>query len=318
MLNWKEVVDGIYLVKENTNRVNRLNSLIIENKDESNILIDANYPFNDIDLLYSEIEDAYQLIFSHGHLDHTAHAFYHENKYHTPIFCPIQEKEYLTDLDQLMSIVGFKTLNLEEDYRTMVKEYMKYSECEEINTYIPGEHFFESQHFLINTIHIPGHSPGHTAFCIQSKRNNSPQILYVADIGSHPYYGDLNSDLKEYRKSINKLEKIYFNNDVILIPAHGNYYLQKDEAFFERIREKIDSNEKKILDCLNKNEYKPIEQIVEERILTPPERIFEPIKNLYYLWDGGMILNHLRELTDKNIVQEIKGINFLHNKYKLK
>ncbi|TFG00695.1 MAG: MBL fold metallo-hydrolase [Promethearchaeota archaeon] len=317
MLVWKELIDGICLVKEDSSRVNILNSLVIEPKNHANILIDTNYPFDDIDNLYSEIGKVEFLLFSHGHLDHTAHAFYHQKKYKTPIYIPVQESEYITNIETLSDKIGFKMLNLEDKYLMMIKKYMKFDLCNNVNSYNPGEDNFQSRNFIINTIHIPGHSPGHTAFSIKSKDEDSKAILYVSDIGSHPYYGDLSSNLTEYRKSIDKLEKIYLNGEYILIPAHGTYYLDKDKDFFNRIRDKIDSNEMKIIDSLNSHNYKSIKEIVEQRILTSADKIFEPIKELYYIWDGGMILNHLDELYEKNIVEKIKGNTFLDNKYKL-
>jgi glyoxylase-like metal-dependent hydrolase (beta-lactamase superfamily II) len=318
MLTWNNLTDGISLVKERSNRTNRLNSLIIEDHEGPDILIDSNYPFDDIDQLYSRIDAPAKLLCSHGHLDHTAHAFYHLNKYKTQIVCPIQEKDYLTNFEHLLDIIGFKKLNLDSKYRMMTKEYMKFSECEEVSTFSPGKDNFQTNHYKIESIHIPGHSPGHTAFSIQSFNNKSTPILFVSDIGSHPYYGDLNSNLTEYRNSIDKLEKIYLSKNYFLIPAHGNYYLEREDDFFERIRQKINKNKKKILASLKRDAFLSIKELVEMRILTPPERIFQPIKDLYYLWDGGMILNHMRELLKEDKVQEIKDEIFLQNKYKLK
>ena len=318
-LNWNKLINGVYLVKENSNRVNRLNSLIIEDNGLTNsILIDANYPFNAIDELYSKINTSKMLIFSHGHLDHTAHAFYHQEKFNTPLFCPIQETDYITSLDKLMERVGFKKLNLKEKYSMMVKNYIKFQECKKVNSFIPGEENFEFKSFLIETIHIPGHSPGHTAFKISSKYNNKRNILYVADIGSHPYYGDLNSDIIQYRKSIDKLEKMYLNDDYILVPAHGNFYNVKDEDFFNRIREKIDSNKKNVINSLSKEKPQSLRKLIEKRIITPKERIFEPIKELYYLWDGGMINQHLNELIIENRVKKIEKNDFFSHEYLLK
>ena len=37
-----------------------------------------------------------------------------------------------------------------------------------------------------------------------------------------------NSDITQFRESIDKLEKIYYEDDYILVPAHGNYYINKD------------------------------------------------------------------------------------------
>jgi glyoxylase-like metal-dependent hydrolase (beta-lactamase superfamily II) len=319
MLMWKKLIDGVYLVKEKSNRVNKLNSLVIhKNENAQPVLIDANYPFDAIDELYSQINSAKILLFSHGHLDHSAHAFYHQEKYKTPLFCPFQEKHYLTDLDKLMDIVGFNRLKLKAPYKMMVREYIKFQECQNVNTFVPGEDTFKNGSFLIETIHIPGHSPGQTAFKIISCNGVRKKVLYVADIGSHPYYGDLNSDIFQYRKSIDKLERIYLNDDFILVPAHGNYYIQEEKNFFNRIREKIDRNKQKVINSLSKKRPKSLKELVEERIITPKERIYKPIEDLYYLWDGGMINQHLRELKQENRVKKIEKNDFLSNEYILK
>ncbi|MBD3214768.1 MAG: hypothetical protein GF311_19310, partial [Candidatus Lokiarchaeota archaeon] len=180
MLTWNNFTDGIFLVKERTNRTNRLNSLIVKNQEGPDILIDTNYPFDDIDQLYSRVDAPAKLLCSHGHLDHTAHAFYHLKKYETPIFCPIQEQDYLTNFERLLDIVGFKKLHLASKYRMMTREYMKYSECEEVSTFSPGKDNFQTDHYMIESIHVPGHSPGHTAFSIQSYNDELTPILYVS------------------------------------------------------------------------------------------------------------------------------------------
>ncbi|TXT63405.1 MAG: hypothetical protein BAJALOKI1v1_730003 [Promethearchaeota archaeon] len=317
MLTWNKLIDNLYLVKEDSDRVNRLNSLIIQGNEEySSVLIDANYPFAEIDALYSKIKKAKMLIFSHGHLDHTAHAFYHQEKYGTTAYCPVQEREYLTDLDALMELVGFNKLGLTQDYRKMIKYYIKFKECEKVTTFDPGNISFKTENFIIKTIHIPGHSPGHTAFELSStKKKTQRKILYVSDIGSHPYYGDLNSNISQYRDSIDKLEHIYLNGDYILVPAHGNYYIKKDRTFFERIRNKININKEKVLNSLNSHKAKSLRKLVDERIITPPERVYEPIRELYYLWDGGMINQHLIELINEQKVKKIKKADFLSHKY---
>lgn len=316
MLNWDQLTDDIYLVKEESSRVNKLNSLVIQEKGSINpILIDANYPFDCIDELYSKIKRAKMLIFSHGHLDHTGHAFYHQEHYDTPLFCPIQEKDYLTNLDSLMDRVGFTKLDLKDTYKMMVTEYMKFQECSVVHSFIPGEDTFECGAFKIETIHIPGHSPGQTAFRISSEQDDFRNILYVADIGSHPYYGDQNSDISIYRDSIDKLEEIYLNGDYILVPAHGHHYIEVDPEFFNRIRNKINKNKQLVLEALHENKPTSIRELVERRIITPEDRIVEAIKDLYYLWDGGMIYQHLQELIKENRVNEIKQDGFLSNEY---
>lgn len=318
MLTFERIQDNIDLIKENRRRTNIINSLTISNDTRTKfVLIDANYPFDDIDQLHETLGSAKKtLLFSHFHLDHTAHAFYHQKKYNVPIYIPIQEKDYLTDLNKLMEVVGISDLNIEESYKILVKKYMKFQECPTVNTYIPGRDNFEIGDIVIKSLHIPGHSPGHTAFQIENNHRDKG-ILYVSDIGSHPYYGDFNSDLDQYKKSIDYLEQIYLSGEYILIPAHGTIYREKDENFFNRIRKRINKNREKVLKALSRKKAKTLKEMVEERIITPKERVFEPIRGMYFLWDGGIIYQHLKELEKENRVLRTEGTNFLTQKFKL-
>ncbi len=318
MLEFDPLTKNVWLLREEKPRPNSLNSLLIENKrDKSIALIDANYPFNCMDDLYAHIKaPARGVFYSHCHLDHVAHAFMHVEKYRTPIFCPVQEAMYVKSLNALMEMVGLKKLGLTASYEMMVNRYMKFEECDEVNTYVPGEQSWDLEEVLVETIHTPGHSPGHTAFVISPKGlTRGQKILYSGDIAGHPYYGDLNSNLKEFRESLYKIEKLYLSDDFILIPAHGKIYLEKDPDFFDRVRRKIDANEKKVLKALSKSQPKSIKDLVYEGIMTPLEKMVEIIKDLYSLWDGGQILLHLQDLVEKGLVQKVEEIDLLNDKY---
>jgi len=314
MLEYLKLSNNVYLVREDIKKINRLNSLMIElDQNNGTILIDANFSFDNIDELYSRIKSKVSaLIISHFHTDHSSRAFYHEEKYNTPLYCPIQEEKYLKSLSTMMEDAGFKRLGLSEAFLFFNNKMMKFKECKKLKTFNPGVDILEFSSIKLETIHIPGHSPGQTAFVINF---TSPKILYVSDIGSHPYYGDLTCDLKEYRNSIDKLEKIYLSDNFALIPAHGNIYLEKKERFFDKIRERIKINEQKVLKALSKTNPKSIKDLVLERIITPEERISQPLKDLYYLWDGGMIYQHILEFVENGIVEKIEEKDFLNDKY---
>ncbi|MFX1394045.1 MAG: MBL fold metallo-hydrolase [Promethearchaeota archaeon] len=318
MLNYTQLYNNIYIVKEDSTRTNILNSLLLEEEKEScTILIDTNYPFRAIDLLYSRLNYPVKaLILSHFHTDHTAHVFFHEQKFKTPIYCPVREGALLKSINDIMDSIGFSKLSLRDTYLMFAKKHMKFQECKQVNTYTPGNEIFNYSNIDIKTIHIPGHSPGHTAFIIESNKNiEDRKILYASDIGALPYCGDLNNNLKQYRESITKLEKIYLSDDFILIPSHGNFYIEKDDSFFKRIRGRIKKIETKILNSLSKTKPKSIKNLVDERILTPEKEIYPPIKDLYYLWDGGMILQHLNEFIEKQIIEKIEEKDLLNDKY---
>ncbi len=318
MLNYTELGKDVYIVRENTVRVNSLNSILIENAQDSQaILIDTNFTFQFVDDLYARIKSpARALIFSHCHTDHMASGFYHQEKHGTPLYCPFQEKDNLLSLEALMENSGFKALGLADTFKMFVERYIKFKEAKQVNTFDPGRDTLSYETVEIETIHIPGHSPGHTAFLIRSTiHDDNRKILFVSDIGSHPYYGDLNCSLKDYFDSIEKLEKIYLSDDHVLVPAHGTVYLKKDDDFFNRIRERIRNNEKKVFHALSKKNEKSIKEIVLEGIFTPLEKQNPYIKDLYLLWDGGMIHQHLLKFIERGLAKKVANKDFLNDKY---
>jgi glyoxylase-like metal-dependent hydrolase (beta-lactamase superfamily II) len=319
MLSYTELSNDIFLVKEPSDRHNIINSLLIEETDSGSILIDTNYPFGFIDELYKRIEPPVRGLYcSHCHLDHTAHAFYHQEKYGAPVYCPIQEADYLTSIDILMENAGFKKLGLNDSYIMMVRQYMKFQECESVNSFKPGIDSIIYSKGIIDTIHIPGHSPGQTAFLIKPHDDNQARkILYVSDIGSHPYYGDLNCSLKDYYKSLDKLERLYLSDDYILVPAHGTVYIEKNDKFFDKIRKRIEANEAKVLSALSRTVPKSIKDLVYEGVLTAPDRMNSLVKDLYLLWDGGMILQHIIDFRERKIVEKVEKKDLVNDKYLL-
>ena len=321
MLIYTELGKGFYLVQEDTDRGNKLNSLLLEDGTNSRvILIDSNYPFKFIDELYTRVKaPVLGIYYSHCHLDHTAHAYYHQEKYGAPIYVPVQEKEHLLSLDALMEDVGYNALGLKEMYFLIANDYMKFQECKTVNTFNPGIDTLDFDTFVIETIHIPGHSPGHTAFIIKRKiSNHSKKLMFIGDIGSHPYYGDLYCDLAKYRESLDKLETLYFSDDFILIPAHGTVKIEKDKDYFERIRERIKRNEQIVMNALNRTHPKSIRELVQkEYLFTSKERMHPIVKDGYLLWDGGMILLHFKEFLEQGIIKRVEEKSLLDDTYVL-
>ncbi|MFO8017661.1 MAG: MBL fold metallo-hydrolase [Promethearchaeia archaeon] len=305
MFERKSYSKEITLVREKSDRTNKLNSLLIQDDAKNlDLLIDGNYPLSNIDELYSALPNPV-CYFSHCHLDHTAHAYYIQENYDGTILCPEQEKGYLTSLKNIMDRVGFSELGLTESYKSLAEDYMKFKPCKKVSTFNPSQHIVELSNYTIEALHIPGHSPGHTAFAIKAKNSSDANVFYVSDIGSHPYYGDFNSNLPEYRNSIDKLEQIYHADTYILNPAHGKVYLEKEQDFFDRIRTKINKNGEKILAALSPSEPKSIRDLTYRWVLRSENRVNPLIKDLYLLWDGGMIYHHLQEFIAQGLVEKV-------------
>ncbi|HNX29598.1 MAG TPA: MBL fold metallo-hydrolase [Syntrophomonadaceae bacterium] len=140
---------------------------------------------------------------------------------------------------------------------------------------------------LLETIYTPGHCAGHCAFLF-------PHYGFVfsgdIDLGTFPWYANLNSSVGDFLASINKLKKI---KPEAIITGHGPGLVTKNiSAQLDAYRDIILFRELEIVKLLamGKNTipelaaYLPI-----YKKLPQPERVF-------YLYECMMILKHLEHL----------------------
>jgi len=79
------------------------------------------------------------------------------------------------------------------------------------------EQFIASDNFNIQAIHTPGHTPGSVCFYIPEFK-----VLFTGDtLYPGPLYAQLpESNLQQYGKSINKLNKL-FSSNLLILPGHN-------------------------------------------------------------------------------------------------
>ncbi|MBD3253915.1 MAG: MBL fold metallo-hydrolase, partial [Candidatus Lokiarchaeota archaeon] len=153
MLTYISLTENASIVKENTNRTNKINSLLlIDPTENTSILIDSNFPTKFIDNFYQNLKNPVSaLLLSHCHLDHSSRVYYHQNRYRTHLLCPIQEEDYLLSLDSLLTRVGIKKLGLTKTFKIFTNEYIKYKKIDKIETYQPGQDSFNYPKIQIQT-----------------------------------------------------------------------------------------------------------------------------------------------------------------------
>lgn len=124
----------------------------------------------------------------------------------------------------------------------------------------------------IEIIHTPGHSAGHCCFLING------EILFLGDVDlQFPWYGCLDSNVRDFLNSIELLKKI---SPKIAIPAHGEVVSGEElEARLEIYKSIVLERDKRIreLIALGKD---PVGKGVIYRRFPEPKQIYEHFERI--------------------------------------
>ncbi|MHA2280595.1 MAG: MBL fold metallo-hydrolase [Promethearchaeota archaeon] len=311
MLNYERLVDGIFLVRTNSSLGEQCNGILIKNIENSgNILIDCNFNYRELQELCDSLNNNIESYFvSHIHLDHVSNInFYEDNGY--KVRCPNPEDRYLKDMNIFMKENGMVDCGVDNIFRNIVYQKLSFKNLKNISAFKPGSTFYYGN-ISIETLHIPGHSPGHTAYLIRDKTKKRRNVLFVSDIGvekSGPWYGLKHCSLKDYRDSIKKLEDIYVNEDIVLTSAHGVTYFTKQQQIFKNVLKRIEVNEAKVLAIFNSEKPKALKEIILKGVyysVNHIKRLPSDMKKIHFFWEWYIILHHIIELIEKGVLKSI-------------
>ncbi len=169
------------------------------------------------------------------------------------------------------------------------------------------ETVFNDGEIRLQSIPLPGHSPGHTGYLINSP--NEPDILFVADIGLDDFgawYGFAYCDLADYRNSIAKLKEMYDQNQQILISSHSTPHFHDNPADLDRILNSISTTEAKIIQALTQKNGQTVTDLTFTGLYYPLrsiKRMWGGLRKLYYFWELYCIQNHLEDLQNNQKVK---------------
>ena len=320
MLKQKKIVDGIFLVYSDTKFWFKCGGILIKNDISGDILIDCNcFLEEEVKTLLKNKIDSYFV--SHMHLDHTYNLhFYEEHNSNIKIYCPIPENEYLTNFDTFLKDTGLNDSGLGELYRKISFESLHFKELNSVIGFTPGAEF-EFDNIKIKTVHIPSHSPGHTAFIIEDIKENKRKILFASDIGitnRGAWYGYTYSHLKDIKESVKKLEKIYFDDDFIVASGHGPIIFDKKPEIFNNIIRKMDGIDNKILNILSPNVPKSLDEIIHKGRFFgeehTPQSQDDPLlshRTFTSFLEHNMIMTHINDLIERNIITETNNNSWI-------
>ncbi len=187
-----EIAPNIYyLPGENKSRFPYCACLYIKGRDRR-VLIDAGMgPQNMAPVKKLGID---LLILTHCHIDHRLTRTEIPD---VPVWCHEKEEKFLQDKDQFFTAMGLKRSGLELD------ELFDFAQGRfgvEIEQRLNDGDRIDLGGITLETIHTPGHTPGHIAFFIPEH-----ELLFSGDIDLTtfgPFYGHDFADISDFLSSI--------------------------------------------------------------------------------------------------------------------
>jgi len=324
MLNYEKLEDGIFLVRSDSKFGGPCNGILINNIENSgNILIDCNFDNHEIQELYKRLNNELTAYYaSHTHLDHVSNIHYYEDL-GVKIYCPIPEDRYLKDMNIFMKENGMVDGGVDDIFSNMIFQGLNFKHLTRCTGFKPGTKFNYGK-IVLETIQIPGHSPGQTAYLIRDKTGVRRDILFVSDLGiekSGPWYGLKHCNLKTYRNSIEKVEDTYLHDssdDMILASGHGKSYNMKQPEIFRNALKRIEINEGKVLSMFHAGKPTKLNDITLKGVYYSEKHnksLFTDMKKIHFFWEWYIIFHHINELIEKNKLIEVDPE---HKSYMLK
>ncbi len=251
------------LMAENGGKYPDGNSLLVQGTEQT-VLIDPSVGLVNRQHTLPRID---RVLHSHCHEDHFAGSFLFQEK-------PWHFHEYdapsIKSLDALMEFYGYPA-HIDKPWRQKVVADFNFTSCLHPVPFRDGD-IFELGDCEIRVIHLPGHTPGHSAFHIFPD-----DVLYLGDIelsSFGPYYGDACSDLITFENSLRLVHDIpakhYATFHHIGVLDRSNF-----EKRLRQFVEKIKSRESELLSFLS--EPRTVDEVVDHRF------VFRPGDELIYI-----------------------------------
>jgi glyoxylase-like metal-dependent hydrolase (beta-lactamase superfamily II) len=227
-----------YIPGQNQSRFPYCACLYIKGKD-TRVLIDAGMgPSNMAGAKALGID---LLILSHCHIDHR---LTRTEIMDVPVWCHEKEDAFLRDRDRFYTAMGIKRsgLDLHRHFRFPPGMF----EIQPVRRLADGERI-ELGGLTLETIHSPGHTPGHLAFFIPEH-----DLLFTGDIDLTPFgpfYGHDFADIGDFLTSIDRLRKI---NAKTAVSGHAGPFNGNLTARFEAYRQIIFNRDRLLLENLSR------------------------------------------------------------------
>ncbi len=280
--NCTKIRDDLFLIQ--SPELPSSNSLLI--LGNSNILIDTGTDKEILNKIKSEID---KVLLSHYHFDHIKN-----NKLFKNVKITKMEAPALKGPENYLKMCGVNDPEIKERMMNQLEENPQFENIwrDKVETYSINQTIKPGQK-VWQTIHTPGHSPGHCCFF-----EEDTNILYAGDYSPEefgPWYGWPSCDLTFLVRSVQKI--IDLEPD-LLLSSHS-----------EPVRDGVESELRDYLDVVRERDEEisklvddgfSVDEIVGEDIIYSEEAKSEPI-NVFF--ERVMISKHL-EIDVEGLLQE--------------
>jgi len=181
------------------------------------------------------------LILTHCHIDHRLTRMEIAD---VPVWCHEKEEVYFQNRDHFFTSMGFKRSGL--DLNGLFDFAQGMFETKIDHRLTNGESI-ELGGITLETIHTPGHTPGHMAFFIPEH-----DLLFAGDIDLTPFgpfYGHDFADISDFLSSIDKLKQVQAQ---MVVSGHAGPFNENLPERFSAYGEVILSRDRLLLDKLSR------------------------------------------------------------------
>lgn len=266
-------------------------------EDELNCLIDTSPHKDDLDFLMTQRMDL--IVNSHGHIDH----YQYNHLFHDcRVLMHHADREIAQSPEKYTEAFGFNELVKNTAVEKFYLDAVHYRPTR-IDEFLDDGRILTLGSTVMQTIHLPGHSPGHCGFLFPDKG-----FIFTADIDLStfgPWYANINCSLKDLVSSINRV--IEMKPDYI-VTGHGEGIVKENYTIrLAEYRDIVFTRQKRIVDLLYNGNH-TLDDIAGKcpvyQTLPKPEVIF-------YLYEQVMVLIHLRYLMESGFVIQDDGSYYL-------
>lgn len=191
-----------------------------------------------------EFDEVDMVILGHVHEDHMAGL---HRVPHAPVHVHEDDVEAARSWAGLAAHFGYDP-DAMGAFRRKIEEEFNYVPRPDAIAYRDGERWDLGGGVSVQALHMPGHTRGHCVLLVQPGG-----IAFIGDIdltGFGPYYGDATSDLRAFRRSLERLPSIPAR--VWITSHHRGVYTDRDRmlADLAAYESRLDAREEKILGLL--------------------------------------------------------------------
>ena len=259
--------------------------------DDIKCLIDTNPGTADLDYLRTQAVDL--IIHTHGHIDHYLYNQYFPN---SKILMHKADHAAAQSADGCLDEFGIKLFYDDPRIHQQFLDGILYR-VSRIDGEIEDNQVIKLGSTTIETLHLPGHSPGHCGFLFPEQG-----FIFTGDIDLSkfgPWYANMGCSLAELFRSIDRLLSM---KPDYLITGHGEAIVKKDVSRRLRAyRDIVYARQGRIVDLIYSGHHS-LEEIA--RSLPVYVKLPQP-KSIFYLYEKIMIMIHLRYLQEMgHVVQE--------------